>query len=321
MNKEYQVIIEKQLNQCISRAERLGGFTAENYLVFTTDNNKYVVKFLRNAFDNYVHKLTSVNNIMKTDRHHYFVKPVIINTEHKFVVLPYLEGMVLHGVDIKKYYYKPIVKVLKKFKQQQVLPELKHSLDLYYAIDSSVRQLEAVAKKLKSTDSYYATVQSIIQLKQEILSKYKQNTALYNWLADADDFVHGDFHNENILFTKYGISSILDFELVHRGHCAEDMINFIWFAFLNSDLSDENLKRSAEFLAVCKKETDVTDQDLKYAFEFTFLRFLQSSVLENSLIDYKETFFEGLLQRDIKKFRYIDEHKQEILKKLLNETF
>ncbi len=320
MNQEYKLLLEKLLKKHICRDERLGGFTAENYIVHTDDEQKYVVKFLRNAFDNYIDKLQSVNKIMKTDRQRYFIKPLLINSEHKFVVLPYLEGKVLHGVDIKKCYYEPIARVLKRFKQQQVTPDLKHSLDLYYDIDSSIKKLDVTAKKLKSTDSYRDTVQNIIKLKQEILSKYKQNTTLRNWLADANDFVHGDFHNENILFTKYGISSVLDFELVHRGHYAEDMINFVWFAFLNSDLSDENLKKSADFLVVCKETTGVTDQDLKYTFEFTFLRFLQSSVLENSLIDYKESFFEGLLQRDIKKFKYIDEHKQEILAKLLNET-
>ena len=320
MNQEHKLLLEKLLKKHICRDERLGGFTAENYIVHTDDEQKYVVKFLRNAFDNYIDKLQSVNKIIKTDRQRYFVPPQFIDTEHKLVVLPYLEGIVLHGADIKKHYYKPISKLFKKLKQQHVNSGLKHSLDLYYDIDNSIKKLNSVTKKLKSTDSYVETVQNIIKLKQEILSKYKQNTALYNWLADANDFVHGDFHNENILFTKYGISSVLDFELVHRGHSAEDMINFVWFAFLNSDLSDENLKKSADFLEVCKETTGVTNRDLKYAFEFTFLRFLQSSVLENSLIDYKESFFEGLLQRDIKKFRYIDEHKQEILAKLLNET-
>ena len=57
--------------------------------------------------------------------------------------------------------------------------------------------------------------------------------------------------------------------------------------------------------------------DLENAFKLTFLRFVQSSVLEKSLIEYKESFYEGLLKRDLKKFKEIDNNMKPILKKLL----
>ena len=51
------MVMEKLLKKHICRDERLGGFTAENYIVHTDDEQKYVVKFLRNAFDNYIDKV------------------------------------------------------------------------------------------------------------------------------------------------------------------------------------------------------------------------------------------------------------------------
>ena len=149
------------------------------------------------------------------------------------------------------------------------------------------------------------------------MNKYKKNDDLVKWIKKSDSFVHGDFHNENILFSKSSVKAILDFELSHKGNSAEDMVNFVWFAFLNNDLSDKALSRAHDFLKTCENVAKVSKTDLENAFKLTFLRFVQSSVLEKSLIEYKESFYEGLLKRDLKKFKEIDNNMKPILKKLL----
>ncbi len=318
MDKKIEKIIKNLFNKDVKHSERIGGFTAENYLVVTENNKKYIVKFLGDKFSDYESKLKQTRRIMGAERQNRFAQPIWMSRKHKLVVLPYVRGKVLHGEDIKPQYYTSVARVFKDWKSKKVKHcGLRHSANIYLNIKKSKQDIDALQKQLKQTDFYYKTVKDILDLKQSIVSKYENDTELDVWLRNSKDFVHGDFHNENILFSKNNVKAVLDFELAHCGHYAEDMINFVWFAFLNNDLSDKNLNKSADFLRICRQETGVSKQDLKNAFVFTFLRFVQSSFLEKSLVDSKEQFFEGLLRRDLKKFKEIDENMSSIINKLI----
>ncbi len=309
--------IEKILGSTIVSSERIGGFSAENYLVKTKDNHKFVAKFLRNNANAYVKQIEKVSRLFNNKSGKFFTKPIKEDVRHKIIISKFIKGDVLHGEDIKEHFYEPVAKVLRHYEHIKPKNNLKTSFDLYFNIKSSQSKINTVKSKLKKTDSYYELVKDILELKTSILNKYKKNDDLITWIKNSDSFVHGDFHNENILFSKSDVRAILDFELSHRGNSAEDMVNFVWFAFLNNDLSDKSLSKAHDFLKTCESVAKVSKTDLENAFKLTFLRFVQSSVLENSLIEYKESFYEGLLKRDLKKFQEIDSNMSLILKKLL----
>lgn len=314
-NKKQQ--IEKLLGVGIVSAERIGGFSAENYIVRTKDNHKFVAKILRNNANVYVKQIEKLSHLFNNKSGKFFIKPIKKDIQHKIIISKFIKGDVLHGDDIKEYFYEPIAKVLKYYKRIKLGNNLKTSFDLYFNIKASQNKINDIKSKLKKTDSYYELVKNILELKTSILNKYKENDDFIKWIKNSNSFVHGDFHNENILFSKSGVKAILDFELSHRGNSAEDMVNFVWFAFLNNDLSDKSLSKAHDFLKICENVVKVSKKDLENAFKLIFLRFVQSSVLEKSLIEYKESFYEGLLQRDLKKFKEIDNNMQTILKKLL----
>ena len=317
MDIKTQRQIEKILGTDIVSQERIGGFSAENYIVKTKDNHKFVAKILRNNANDYVNQIEKVSRLFNNKSGKFFTKPIKEDVPHKIIISKFIKGDVLHGDDIKEYFYEPVAKVLKHYERIKTDDSLKNSFDLYFNIKASQHKIDDIKGKLKKTDSYYELVKNILELKTSILDKYKKNKDLIKWIKNSDSFVHGDFHNENILFSKSGIKAILDFELSHKGNSAEDMINFVWFAFLNNDLSDKSLSRAHDFLKTCENVAKVSKTDLENAFKLTFLRFVQSSVLEKSLIEYKESFYEGLLKRDLKKFKEIDTNMQTILKKLL----
>lgn len=317
MDKKKQQQIEKLLGVGIVSAERIGGFSAENYIVKTKDNRKFVAKFLRNNANTYVKQIEKVSHLFDNKSGKFFTKPIKEDVQHKIIISKFIKGDVLHGDDIKEYFYEPVAKVLKHYERIKPDNNLKTSFDLYFNIKSSQNKINDVKSKLKKTDSYYELVKSILELKTSILNKYKKDDVLVKWIKTSNSFVHGDFHNENILFSKSGVKAILDFELSHKGNSAEDMVNFVWFAFLNNDLSNTSLSKAHDFLKTCENVAKVSKTDLENAFKLTFLRFVQSSVLENSLIEYKEPFYEGLLKRDLKKFQEIDSNMSIILKKLL----
>ncbi len=317
VDKKKQQQIEKLLGVDIVSAERIGGFSAENYIVKTRDNHEFVAKILRNNANAYVEQIETVSRLFNNKSGKFFTKPIKEDVQHRIIISKFIKGDVLHGDDIKECFYKPVAKVLKHYEHIEPNNNLKTSFDLYFNIKASQDKINDTKRKLKKTDSYYELVKNILELKTSILNKYKKNDDLVKWIKSSNSFVHGDFHNENILFSKSGVKAILDFELSHKGNSAEDMVNFVWFAFLNNDLSDKSLSKAHDFLKTCENVTKVSKTDLENAFKLTFLRFVQSSVLENSLIEYKEPFYEGLLQRDLKKFKEIDNHMQIILNKLL----
>lgn len=316
MDIKTQRQIEKILGSAIVSQERIGGFSAENYIVKTKDNHKFVAKILRNNANDYVNQIEKVSRLFNKSGK-FFTKPIKEDAQHKIIISKFIKGDVLHGDDIKECFYEPIAKVLKHYERIKIDDSLKNSFDLYFNIKASQHKIDDIKGKLKKTDSYYELVKNILELKTSILNKYKKNDDLVKWIKKSDSFVHGDFHNENILFSKSSVKAILDFELSHKGNSAEDMINFVWFAFLNNDLSNKSLSRAHDFLKTCENVAKVSKTDLENAFKLTFLRFVQSSVLEKSLIEYKESFYEGLLKRDLKKFKEIDNNMKTILKKLL----
>ena len=317
MDIKTQRQIEKILGLAIVSQERIGGFSAENYIVKTKDNHKFVAKILRNNANDYVNQIEKVSRLFNNKSGKFFTKPIKEDAQHKIIISKFIKGDVLHGDDIKECFYEPIAKVLKHYERIKTDDSLKNSFDLYFNIKASQHKIDDIKGKLKKTDSYYELVKNILELKTSILNKYKKNDDLVKWIKKSDSFVHGDFHNENILFSKSSVKAILDFELSHKGNSAEDMVNFVWFAFLNNDLSDKSLSRAHDFLKTCENVVKVSKTDLENAFKLTFLRFVQSSVLEKSLIEYKESFYEGLLKRDLKKFKEIDNNMKTILKKLL----
>lgn len=317
MDIKTQRQIEKILGTSIVSQERIGGFSAENYIVKTKGNHKFVAKILRNNANDYVNQIEKVSRLFNNKSGKFFTKPIKEDVPHKIIISKFIKGDVLHGDDIKEYFYEPVAKVLRRYEHIKPNNNLKTSFDLYFNIKSSQNKINDIKSKLKKTDSYYELVKNILDLKTSILNKYKKNEDLVKWIKKSDSFVHGDFHNENILFSKSSVKAILDFELSHKGNSAEDMINFVWFAFLNNDLSDKSLSRAHDFLKTCENVAKVSKTDLENAFKLTFLRFVQSSVLEKSLIEYKESFYEGLLKRDLKKFKEIDNNMETILKKLL----
>ena len=317
MDIKTQHQIEKILGSAIVSSERIGGFSAENYIVKTKDNHKFVAKILRKNANDYVNQIEKVSRLFNNKSGKFFTKPIQEDAQHKIIISKFIKGDVLHGDDIKECFFEPVAKVLKHYERIKTDDSLKNSFDLYFNIKTSQHKIDDIKGKLKKTDSYYELVKNILELKTSILNKYKKNDDLVKWIKKSDSFVHGDFHNENILFSKSGVKAILDFELSHKGNSAEDMINFVWFAFLNNDLSDKSLSKARDFLKTCENVAKVSKTDLENAFKLTFLRFVQSSVLEKSLIEYKESFYEGLLKRDLKKFTEIDTNMQTILKKLL----
>lgn len=310
--------LKKEISADLITLDRVGGYSAENYVATFDGGQKYFVKLLRDNAQNYIAKLKSVTDILDENPRIPFFKPVILNDVSNIIVFPYVDGRVLHGLDIGRVHCDGIVSdLLANFSllNPEKLPE--HSFKLFEDMDSSISEINSILGALQKDNKYHQIITDILNLKLGLIDKYAYNPELINWVKQSNNFVHGDFHNENILFKNNSVAAVIDFELAHRGHLAEDPINFIWFAFLNSDFSAENLMRASEFLQLARDNLGLTEIDVVNGFKFLYIKLFSSAFLETSLLRYGDDFYAGLLQRDVKKFKYIDDNLSKILNSLL----
>ena len=234
MDKKKQQQIEKLLGVDVVSSKRIGGFSAENYIVKTRGNHKFVAKVLRNNANAYVEQIETVSRLFNNKSGKFFTKPIKEDVRHKIIISKFIKGDVLHGEDIKECFYKPVAKVLKYYEHIKPSNNLNTSFDLYFNIKASQDKINDAKRKLKKTDSYYELVKNILELKTSILNKYKKNDDLVKWIKSSNSFVHGDFHNENILFSKSVLETFVTLSHVFKKSCA-----------LDNDLFDKSLFKKA----------------------------------------------------------------------------
>lgn len=313
--------LERYLKENISNdlisLNRVGGYSAENYLAIFDGNQKYFIKLLRENTTAYIAKLKTVIDILDKSRDLPFVRPLSIDESNNIIIYRYVDGVVLHGSDISERHCESIVQnVLQKFILLSSDNLSEHSYSLFENMDSNVKEIQNLL--ITSRDSEHAElINDILCLKLSLIDKYAIDQGLINWIKNTNNFVHGDFHNENVLFNSTSVAAVIDFELAHRGHPIEDAINFVWFAFLNSDISSDNLAHARTFLRFATKHLHLSDMDVVNGFKFMYAKLFSSAFLETSLLKYGGDFYPGLLRRDLKKFKYIDNNLSAITNELL----
>jgi Ser/Thr protein kinase RdoA (MazF antagonist) len=92
-----------------------------------------------------------------------------------------------------------------------------------------------------------------------------------------NDLVHGDFHNENILFNVNGeIVCLLDFEEVHYGCGVKDLMQFIQLACCNTGYQGENLIKARIFLQTYLLKRPVSTETLLF-YATRYIYYIASS--------------------------------------------
>lgn len=309
--------LKENISNDLISLNRVGGYSAENYVAIFDNNRKYFIKVLRENPMAYIAKLKTVISVLDKNHNLPFVSPLNIDESNNIIVYKYIDGVVLHGSDISERHCESIVQnVLHNF---TLLPSdnlSEHSNSLFKNLDSSVREIKNLL--ISSRDSEHAElINDILCLKLSLIDKHASDQGLIDWIKNTNNFVHGDFHNENILFDGTSVAAVIDFELAHRGHPIEDAINFVWFAFLNSDFSSDNLARARTFLRFVTKNLRLSDMDVINGFKLMYIKLFSSAFLETSLLKYGGDLYPALLRRDLNKFKYIDDNLSTITNKLL----
>jgi len=314
----YKTLEETDLKLKICSYKEVGGYSANNFSVIAEGGEKF---FLKEFIEPNLDKLEFINklsNALTKNKNILYHPPFISKSTYQ--IFPWIEGNVFHGKEIKKGLYKYVIFQLSEFEKLSLdSVKLKKSIDVYNNVDKAEKSfnemLGKVEKELNRSSSFHL-LKSLMETKIKIVKKIRKNRCLYGWLSSSNSFVHGDFHNENLLFNRGKLVAVLDFELAHIGNRLEDVINFIWFAFLNTSFSRDSVSRAHTFLREYNKKRPFSKMDLKNALTFFILKLAQSTFIEKSFYQTNDPFLFDLIKRDEKKFKYIDGHFNDLIKKL-----
>lgn len=134
-----------------------------------------------------------------------------------------------------------------------------------------------------------------------------------------DDLVHGDFHNENILFKKNDeIACLLDFEEVHYGCGVQDLTQFIQLACCNTGYKEENLKKARVFLQTYLLKRFIKKEKLILYVTRYMYHMASSFFFEKNLYLTKNIKLIDYIKRDLLKLSYLEQHADTFIEQLLS---
>ena len=129
--------------------------------------------------------------------------------------------------------------------------------------------------------------------------------------------VHGDFHNENILYdADQDPTCIMDYEESYLGNGVIDVINFVQFACCNDGYGAIQVKRGQHFIRRYGECEALSAVDVRCGWQQFFWRIASSSFLESRLVD-GDNIFAGFIRRDVAKLQNYLQRGEEIVQALL----
>ena len=113
--------------------------------------------------------------------------------------------------------------------------------------------------------------------------------------------IHGDYHNENLLFRTDGqVDCVLDFEHVRNGAAFEDVVTFLNLACLGRNFDQESLENGREFVRAYRRLRELTTDDLVWGFRWHLRDVCSSAFLERAAARDRENMgLIEMLERDI----------------------
>jgi Ser/Thr protein kinase RdoA (MazF antagonist) len=328
--KLIKAIKQKYGFNTIEMQSPIGGLSALNYSILT-DKGLFVLKQYRSTAVGSVHHIESITELLASHKVPVVI-PLPINSlelhfsykNHLFAVYPKIEGFVLHEQSLTKHPLSSVAHALSQFHSvgRQNGLDLQTTADRIVPLDG----IQDKARKLldlvqsnsidKETDEL---ARQLAAIKLSIVSSLRITNEELDPLSQKD-LVHGDFHNENLLFDKHqNVLCVLDFEEVHYGYASEDVLNFINFACCNSGYNEHTIRTARYFLKEYIALHHLSKQEIELGVRLMIYRLASSFFLETELYASREYFLKQFLVRDIGKFTYFKDNLSELVDELTRQ--
>lgn len=272
MDKEVLEIIRYKygLSYLLER-DNLGGLSTLN-LSIKANGEEFVLKQYQKKDINKIEEIEKITFFLKKNKLPIVIpKKTLKGNYHLevdnlfFVLYPKVNGRILYENSLTERSLVNTANLLQNFHGLDIdcsLALKKNSLSLHEFLKNAQD-----CKKLILNNTLGAEIDDLIFLfidkKITIIKKFIKN--FLQKKMDQHDLVHGDFHNENILFdVNDKIVCLLDFEEVHHGCGVEDLMQFIQLACCNTGYQEENLIKAKLFLHAYSLKRFVNKETLTF---------------------------------------------------------
>lgn len=161
-------------------------------------------------------------------------------------------------------------------------------------------------------------IKKLIDTKLNIISNFNRYTELKEQLFLTKNLVHGDFHNENLLFSnEHDLLGILDFEESHYGHPTEDIIHFIQLACCNTGYHKSNLDKAKFFLREYLTHNHISNEHIRLGGYLYLYKIASSFFLEDKLLASDSDNLVPFLIRDLEKLEYLQHNMDELIENII----
>lgn len=311
--------------------DTIGGLSALN-LIVSSDSGPLVLKRYRPKEIEAVNRIEAVTELLaqndipvalplKTpDGLKHFVY-----SDQYYALFPKIDGKVLHestlnektlfnaGLMLAKIHH------ISDFKRLS-LPETSEILKPKIQIETDSVKLLSFVKENSIDTETDDLIDEIVTAKLNVISHINYSEIIAS-LHNNRTLIHGDFHNENILFgSNDDVVCVLDFEEAHFGSDIEDIMTFINFACCNSGFDIPNIKKARTFLSGYESVKTITSDELHFGMKLLNYRLSSSFFLENELYLNRDLFFRQLIKRDLSKIHYLDNHLDDFIDKLTSKN-
>lgn len=317
MNQLIEKIFQYYHFKKVNYIQQLGGFSSQND-EFIADGEHFVLKRYRSTREEDIKKIERITEFLflhqmpvLSSLETYECKRHFVIGDAIFALFPKTEGKILHEPSLTKSALLATGSFLARFHQLDPSP-----LNLERAKILSNEEIEQVHQELLSVISRKSLgiptdhlVKELIQIKKELKDNIISTSFLENY-EKCNKLVHGDFHNENIIFNNKGdIVRLLDFEETHLGPQTEDIMHFAFLSCCNSGFSDKNLEKARLFIQAYEAFHPLSFQEFKIGLDFKLFKECNSFFLEKKLYQTGDPVFVKLLERDLMKFTYFKDNQ------------
>lgn len=262
------------------------------------------------------HQFPSVAPLINLEKKAYFE-----SDEGTFGVFPVIAGKILHGDEFSHAALKNTAQLIAQF--HRLGDKLSQDFGSSNRMMCKPSEFEAeekilIEKLIANTlpPQVIDLVRYSLDAKKAFLSKRTSSFWDFKFLENAKDLIHGDFHNQNILYSESKVPiCLLDFEECCIGHRVHDLINFVQLALGNNDYSSNCLGKGRFFLRAYSELADLNNQQIHVGLRYSFAMMATSLFFENKICESGDLNLSDILLRDLRKLATYD-----IDEKLLHES-
>ena len=322
-NQNLSELVGREFGVSIAGIGRvLGGYSSINTLITAQDGTKLVLKSSQEK--NRLRSAMKISSVLG-GRNTLIPVPLVTrdgaqtaeNNGWAHALLPFVDAEKHHGTTLNAIKLRSAASALAAFHSiglevRPLAQEVKSLSSSVAMFKNKVDQLKLEALSISFADA--DVIISSLETKHKYIEHFP--CEILDLSEDTASVIHGDFHNENILFQEDDVVAILDFENVRLGDLQHDLASFVHLACCNDGFSDTNLHKAKVFVSTYAETLPDTTIDMRRSFRGYACRRACSTALEETYMRSGDSGVITLLQRDIRHLSYIASSLEDLAAKI-----